>query len=94
MSQVNRREIMANNELYYLETLEKAFYEMFHRIHFHPNPKYPVETDLFYIGFEDMSNYKYTIRACSFDAYNDSNDPIVASYSSMKELLLDGWRPD
>ena len=58
MSQVNRREIMANNELYYLETLEKAFYEMFHRIHFHPNPKYPVEAVNFTVADADgMAKY-------------------------------------
>lgn len=93
---VNRgRDIMANNDLYYLEALQKAFYEMFNRIHFHPNPKYPAEGRIFYIGFSDMSDYKYNIRVCKdFGNYDDDGDPIVATYSSMKELLLDGWRPD
>ena len=86
---------MANNDLYYLEALEKAFNDMFHRIHFHPNPKYPAEGRIFYIGFSDMSDYKYNIRVCNdFGNYDDDGDPIVATYSSMKELLIDGWRPD
>ena len=85
---------MASDPLYYLKSLEESFEEMLMRIHFHPNPKYPADGKVFYIGYQDMSDYHYNIRVCDIGEYKDSEDPIVATYSSMKELLLDGWQPD
>lgn len=88
--------IMAYDPLYYLESLEESFENMFMRIHFRPNPKYPAPADgeVFYIGYDDMHDYHYNIRVGVFNEYKDGEDPIVATYSSMKELLLDGWQPD
>ena len=81
----------------YLKGLEEAFWNMFYRIHFKPNPKFgPYEESLptLYIGFDDMSNNDVNIRLKSGDEYDDSQDKVIAHYESLKDLLEDGWKLD
>ena len=81
----------------YLKGLEEAFWNMFYRIHFKPNPKFgPYEEDFptLYIGFDDMSNNDVNIRLKSGDEYDDSQDKVIARYESLKDLLEDGWKLD
>lgn len=82
--------------LRYLKQLQETFDGMWGRIHFrNNNPKYPSKhTGVFYIGFHDISDYNYTIREKVNNTYDDKNDPIIVTYNSMKELLLDGWEAD
>lgn len=81
----------------YLNILESNYEKMFYRIHFQPNKKFgPYEEDfpLLYIGFSDMSIREVNIRHKIGEDYDDTNDPIVASYGSLKDLLMDGWKLD
>ena len=62
------------------------------------NPKYCV--DQFaeftpYISFKDVLNSKFLIRGCpigSGNAVDDGNRDVIIEYSSIDELLDDGWR--
>lgn len=79
----------------YKKTLEEAFSIGAYRLHFKPNPKYPMDQDkVYYIGFSDMYAYQYCIREGEYENYHDSNDKVIASYGSAEELLRDGWQLD
>ncbi len=81
---------------------EKRFEEIYNSPSFAPilqkNPKYCV--GLFseitpYISFKDVLNHKFLIRGCpigSASAFDDGNRGIIIEYSSIRELLDDGWR--
>ena len=80
-----------------LKVLEKLFNSMMYRIHFKANEKYGPYGETYptlYIGFDDMSAYRYSIRLKEGKKYEDSTDPVVATYGSLKELLSDGWKLD
>lgn len=80
-----------------LKTLRDLFESMRYRIHFKANNKFgPYEEDypILYIGFEDMSRTDYNIRLKQGDEYEDSTDPIIATYGSLESLLSDGWEMD
>lgn len=85
-----------------INTIKKLYKIMYTRIHFHANSKYPSKKangslTTFYIGFDDMLDYKYVIRQCMSDelgGYDDKNDPVIATYQSAEEIVDDGWRLD
>ena len=79
----------------YKKTLEEAISIGAYRLHFKPNPKYPMDPEkVYYIGFSDMYAYQYCIREGEYENYHDDDDKIVASYASAEELLRDGWQLD
>ena len=78
-----------------LNALQKAYDAMLFRLHFKPNPKYdPDPHGVFYIGYSDMSDYKYVIRKRKMRMYSEDNDPVVATYDCLRSILEDGWRAD
>ena len=49
----------------------------------------------YYMGHPDMRAKRYEIRkSTNEEIFDDDNDPIIATYKSMKEVLLDGWKLD
>lgn len=78
-----------------LNALQKTYDAMLFRLHFKPNPKYdPDPHGVFYIGYSDMSDYKYVIRKRKMRMYSEDNDPVVATYDCLRSILEDGWRAD
>lgn len=79
-----------------VDSLQKTFDEMRFRIHFKSNPKYDADPlGVYYIGYSDMTDYKYVIRKKIGEEYNDSEDPIIAQYyGGIKNVLADGWMAD
>lgn len=76
-----------------LKDLEHVHATHLYRVHFKPNRKFQSNySGVFYMGFSD--GWKYTIRERMGKAYDDSNDPIVVTYPSMRDVLMDGWLPD
>lgn len=76
-----------------LKALEHAHATHLYRVHFKPNRKFQsTGSGVFYMGFSD--GWHYTIRERMSETYDDSNDPIVVTYRSMREVLMDGWLPD
>lgn len=76
-----------------LKALEHAHTTHLYRIHFKPNAKFQSNhTGIFYMGFSD--GWSYTIRERMGEEYKDSEDPIVITYPTMRDVLLDGWAPD
>lgn len=57
------------------------------------NPNWDENTS-YYMGYPDMREKLYVIRELVGEEFNNENDPIVASYKSMEEVLLDGWAFD
>lgn len=55
------------------------------------NPKYKTEGKCLYIGAAEYKSKTFKVRALINEDFDDYNDPIVASYESLKDLLLDGW---
>ena len=85
-----------NEDSYFEETLkalEHAHATHLYRIHFKSNKKFQSNySGIFYMGFSD--GWDYTIRERKGEVYDDSNDPIVVTYQSMRDVLMDGWLPD
>lgn len=49
----------------------------------------------YYMGHTDMRAKRYVIRkSTNEEFFDDENDPIIATYKSMDEVLLDGWKLD
>lgn len=49
----------------------------------------------YYMGHPDMRAKRYVIRkSTNEEIFDDENDPIIATYKSMEEVLLDGWKLD
>lgn len=94
-SKSRNKEEIDRNVAYNKVSLENAFSVGMYRIHFKPNPKYPMEQEkVYYIGFSDMYANQYCIREGEYENYHDSDDKIIASYGSAEELLRDGWQLD
>lgn len=90
--EVPKREESNNVDSYFEETLkalEHAHTTNLYRVHFKSNKKFQSNySGIFYMGFSD--GWKYTIRERMGEAYDDSNDPIVVTYQSMRDVLMDG----
>ena len=49
----------------------------------------------YYMGHPDMRAKRYVIReSTNEEIFDDENDPIIATYKSMEEVLRDGWKLD
>ncbi len=72
--------------------LETAFSMGYYPIMFKPNKKYKVASNAYYIGYNEMSSHKYTIRAMEGEDF-DKHDPEIVSYQNMREIIMDGWEP-
>lgn len=83
-------------EEWLVDSLQKTFDEMRFRIHFKPNPKYdPDPLGVYYIGYSDMSGFKYVIRKKTGEEYNDEEDPVIVQYyGGIRKVLADGWMAD
>ena len=78
------------NFKFQLNCLKPLFEAMIYRIHFKTNPKFP-SFNTVYIGFSDMSERQVILRNKVNTDYDDDNDPIVAEYNTLEDLVLDGW---
>ena len=66
--------------------LEKLFDECSCRLTFR-NITFPLNNIIYYIGLNDMKNKQYNIRKKAGANFDEINDPIIASYQSIHELL-------
>lgn len=95
---------MANDNITKMEADIKALKNIYSRgtmvPYFKDNPRYPLKGCAFYIAYDDVSDNKYIIRSFKLDENklssfrSEMSDPVVAEYTSVEELIADGWQLD
>ena len=78
----------------------KEFYEAYemcmYALYLKKNPKYS-NIRIPVIIYSDVMDYRYNIRNCSGAVntlYDNENDAVICSYSSIEEMVADGWKLD
>lgn len=95
---------MSNDNITKMEADIKALKNIYSRgtmaTYFKDNPRYPLKGCAFYIAYDDVSDNKYIIRSFKLDENklssfrSEMSDPVVAEYTSVEELIADGWQLD
>jgi hypothetical protein len=95
---------MANDNITKKEADIKALQNIYSRAsmapYFKDNPRYPLKGCAFYIAYDDVRDYKYIIRSYKIGENewssfrSEMSDPVVAEYTSVEELIADGWQLD
>ena len=95
---------MSNDKITKMEADIKALKNIYSRgtmaPYFKDNPRYPLKGCAFYIAYDDVSDNKYIIRSFKLDENklssfrSEMSDPVVAEYTSVEELIADGWQLD
>jgi hypothetical protein len=88
---------MASDRDYQIENLKRIFADASSSPVFKGNDKYPTE-GVPRIAYSDVMDFKYNIRVdTEFDAgpsFWDEKTPVIVKYTSIEDLVDDGWRLD